>query len=233
MRMLKQTASKRPLARKLVARIKPNSVISEQYRTIRTTINFSLPGNEMKTLLFTSASKEEGKSTTSANMAIVFAESGKKVLLVDADMRKPTLHHTFHLNNHMGLSNLLIGKGELEQSVRDSGIQGLELLTSGQIPHNPAELLDSPMLDRLIEKMKERYDLIIFDSPPILSVSDSKIMANKCDGTVLVVNTGKTEKQSAIKARDSLTTSKAYIVGVVMNNYKLSKDHYYSYEYNY
>ncbi|KYG59286.1 CpsD/CapB family tyrosine-protein kinase [Planococcus maritimus] len=231
--MLKQTASKRPLARKLVARIKPNSVISEQYRTIRTTINFSLPGNEMKTLLFTSASKEEGKSTTSANMAIVFAESGKKVLLVDADMRKPTLHHTFHLNNHMGLSNLLIGKGELEQSVRDSGIQGLELLTSGQIPHNPAELLDSPMLDRLIEKMKERYDLIIFDSPPILSVSDSKIMANKCDGTVLVVNTGKTEKQSAIKARDSLTTSKAYIVGVVMNNYKLSKDHYYSYEYNY
>ncbi|WP_341961716.1 CpsD/CapB family tyrosine-protein kinase [Planococcus maritimus] len=230
--MLNQTASKRPLARKLVARIKPNSLISEQYRTIRTTINFSLPGNEMKTLLFTSASKEEGKSTTSANMAIVFAESGKKVLLVDADMRKPTLHHTFHLNNHMGLANLLIGKGELEQSVRDSGIQGLELLTSGQIPHNPAELLDSPMLDRLIEKMKERYDLIIFDSPPILSVSDSKIMANKCDGTVLVVNTGKTEKQSAIKARDSLTTSKAYIVGVVMNNYKLSKDHYYSYEYN-
>ncbi|MFP3323210.1 CpsD/CapB family tyrosine-protein kinase [Planococcus sp. SIMBA_160] len=232
MRMLNQTASKRPLARKLVARIKPNSVISEQYRTIRTTINFSLPGNEMKTLLFTSASKEEGKSTTSANMAVVFAESGKKVLLVDADMRKPTLHHTFHLNNHIGLSNLLIGKGELEQSVRDSGIPGLELLTSGQIPHNPAELLDSPMLDRLVAEMKERYDLIIFDSPPILSVTDSKILANKCDGTVLVVNTGKTEKQSAIKARDSLATSKAYIVGVVMNNYKLGKDHYYSYEYN-
>lgn len=230
--MLNQTASKRPLARKLVARIKPNSVISEQYRTIRTTINFSLPGNEMKTLLFTSASKEEGKSTTSANMAVVFAESGKKVLLVDADMRKPTLHHTFHLNNHIGLSNLLIGKGELEQSVRDSGISGLELLTSGQIPHNPAELLDSPMLDRLVAEMKERYDLIIFDSPPILSVTDSKILANKCDGTVLVVNTGKTEKQSAIKARDSLATSKAYIVGVVMNNYKLGKDHYYSYEYN-
>ena len=230
--MLNQTASKRPLARKLVARIKPNSVISEQYRTIRTTINFSLPGNEMKTLLFTSASKEEGKSTTSANMAVVFAESGKKVLLVDADMRKPTLHHTFHLNNHIGLSNLLIGKGGLEQSVRDSGIPGLELLTSGQIPHNPAELLDSPMLDRLVAEMKERYDLIIFDSPPILSVTDSKILANKCDGTVLVVNTGKTEKQSAIKARDSLATSKAYIVGVVMNNYKLGKDHYYSYEYN-
>ncbi|RAZ69760.1 capsular biosynthesis protein [Planococcus maitriensis] len=232
MRMLNQTASKQPLARKLVARIKPNSVISEQYRTIRTTINFSLPGTEMKTLLFTSASKEEGKSTTSANMAVVFAESGKKVLLVDADMRKPTLHHTFNLNNHIGLSNLLVGKGELEQSVRDSGIRGLELLTSGQVPHNPAELLDSPMLDRLIAEMKERYDLIIFDSPPILSVTDSKILANKCDGTVLVVNTGKTEKQSAIKARDSLATSRAFIVGVVMNNYKLSKDHYYSHEYN-
>ncbi|MFK8793845.1 CpsD/CapB family tyrosine-protein kinase [Planococcus plakortidis] len=229
--MLNQTASKRPLARKLVARIKPNSVISEQYRTIRTTINFSLPGSEMKTLLFTSASKEEGKSTTSANMAVVFAESGKRVLLVDADMRKPTLHHTFNLNNHSGLSNLLVGKGELEQSVRDSGIRGLELLTSGQVPHNPAELLDSPMLDRLMAEMKERYDLVIFDSPPILSVTDSKILANKCDGTVLVVNTGKTEKQSAMKARDSLATSKAFIVGVVMNNYKLSKDHYYSNEY--
>lgn len=229
--MLKQTASKRPLARKLVARIKPNSVISEQYRTIRTTINFSLPGEQMKTLLFTSASKEEGKSTTSANMAIVFAESGKKVLLVDADMRKPTLHHTFHLNNHVGLSNLLVGKGELEQSVRDSGIKNLELLTSGQIPHNPAELLDSPILDTVMAEMKARYDLIIFDSPPILSVTDSKILANKCDGTVLVVNTGKTEKQSALKARDSLSTAKAYIVGVVMNNYKLGKDHYYSYDY--
>lgn len=229
--MLKQTASKRPLARKLVARIKPNSVISEQYRTIRTTINFSLPGEQMKTLLFTSASKEEGKSTTSANMAIVFAESGKKVLLVDADMRKPTLHHTFHLNNHVGLSNLLVGKGQLEQSVRDSGIKNLELLTSGQIPHNPAELLDSPILDTVMAEMKARYDLIIFDSPPILSVTDSKILANKCDGTVLVVNTGKTEKQSALKARDSLSTAKAYIVGVVMNNYKLGKDHYYSYDY--
>lgn len=229
--MLNQTASKRTLARKLVARTKPNSVISEQYRAIRTTINFSLPGTEMKTLLFTSASKEEGKSTTSANMAIVFAESGKKVLLIDADMRKPTLHHTFNLNNHIGLSNLLVGKGELEQSVRGSGIDGLELLTSGQIPHNPAELLDSPMLDSLMAEMKQRYDLIIFDSPPILSVTDSKILANKCDGTVLVVNTGKTEKQSALKARDSLATAKAFIVGVVMNNYKMSKDHYYSYDY--
>ncbi len=229
--MLNQTAPNRPLARKLVARTKPNSIISEQYRTIRTTINFSLPGDGMKTLLFTSASKEEGKSTTSANLAIVFAESGKKVLLVDADMRKPTLHHTFHLNNQSGLSNLLVGKGELEQCVRGSGIPGLELLTSGQIPHNPAELLDSPQLDLLMAEMKERYDLVLFDSPPILSVTDSKILANKCEGTVLVVNTGKTEKQLALKARDSLSIAKAYIVGVVMNNYKLSKDHYYSHEY--
>ncbi|MDN7241581.1 CpsD/CapB family tyrosine-protein kinase [Planococcus sp. N028] len=229
--MLKKIKSNRSVPRKLVVRTNSNSVITEQYRTIRSNINFSLPSEDMKTILFTSPSKEEGKSTTSSNMAIVYAESGKRVLLVDADMRRPTLHHTFKMSNRLGLSNLLIKKGRLQDTVKKSGIPGLDLLMCGQIPSNPAELLDSEAMDGLMNLMKEKYDLIIFDSPPILAVTDSKILANKCDGTVLVVNTGKTEKEKVIKARDALTTSKAFIIGTVLNNYQVSKkdDYYQSY----
>lgn len=219
--------SNRSVGRKLVVRTNPQSITTEQYRTIRTNINFSMPGPDTQTILFTSAAKEEGKSTTSCNMAIVFAEAGKRVLLVDADMRRPTLHHTFQQTNKVGLSNLLLKKGRLQDSVKRSGVVGLDLLLCGQIPPNPAELLSSPALDSLIEEMKEKYDLIIFDSPPLLSVTDSKILANKCDATVLVVNTGRSEKESVTKARDALVTSKAFIMGVVMNNYEISKDTYY------
>lgn len=230
--MLTSKKSKQLAARKLVVRTNPHSVITEQYRTIRSNIKFSLPSSDMKALLFTSASKEEGKSTTSANMAIVFAESGKRVLLVDADMRRPTLHHTFKMSNKIGLSNLLMQKGRLQDSVKKSGVPGLDLLLCGQIPSNPAELLESEVMDELIEEMKEKYDMVIFDSPPLLSVTDSKILANKCDGTVLVVSTGKTEKDSLAKARDSLVTARAYILGVVLNNYKIGKNTAYYYNYS-
>lgn len=186
-----------------------------------------MPADDMKTILFTSPSKEEGKSTTCSNMAIVFAESGKKVLMIDADMRRPTLHHTFHMSNKSGLSNLLLGKGRLADTVKRSGIKNLDLLLCGQIPVNPAELLQSSAMDDLLEQVCEIYDLILIDSPPLLAVADSKILANKCDGSVLIVNTGKTEKASVIKARDALVTSKAYILGVVLNNFDLAKNHMY------
>ncbi|MGO1057870.1 CpsD/CapB family tyrosine-protein kinase [Planococcus sp. FY231025] len=215
-----------------MVRSNPQSITTEQYRTIRTNINFSMPGPDTQTILFTSAAKEEGKSTTSCNMAIVFAEAGKRVLLVDADMRRPTLHHTFQMPNKIGLSNLLLKKGRLQDTVRRSGVPGLDLLLCGQIPPNPAELLSTPALDDLLEEMKSKYDIVIIDSPPLLSVTDSKILANKCDATVLVVNTGKSEKDSVIKARDALVTSKAFIMGVVMNNYQMSKDNYYYQNYS-
>lgn len=224
--------TKRLMPRKLVARTNPHSIAAEQYRTIRTNINFSTLDIDSKVILFTSAAKEEGKSTTAANMAIVFAETGKKVLLIDADMRRPTLYRTFQLGNNTGLSNLLLRKGSLKQSVKVSGIANLDLLMSGQIPPNPAELLESDALDELMAEMRESYDYILFDSPPILSVTDSKILANRCDGTVLVVNTGKSEKISVEKARDSLATAKALILGVVLNNYPMNKENYYYHNYN-
>lgn len=224
--------TKRLMPRKLVVRTNPQSIAAEQYRTIRTNINFSIPESDSKVILFTSAAKEEGKSTTAANMALVFAETGKKVLLVDADMRRPTLFQTFQLGNNTGLSNLLLKKGSLKHSVKASGIVNLDLLMSGQIPPNPAELLESDALDELLQEMRRLYDYVLFDSPPILSVTDSKILANRCDGTVLVVNTGKSEKISVEKARDSLATSKAFILGVVLNNYPMTNENYYYHNYN-
>lgn len=230
--MRTKNKTKRVMPRKLVVRTNPQSIAAEQYRTIRTNINFSIPELDSKVLLFTSPAKEEGKSTTAANMAIVFAETGKKVLLVDADMRRPTLFRTFQLGNNTGLSNLLLRKGNLKHSVKASGIANLDLLMSGQIPPNPAELLESDALDELLEEMRGLYDYVLFDSPPILSVTDSKILANRCDGTVLVINTGKSEKISVEKARDSLATSKAFIVGVVLNNYPMTNENYYYHNYN-
>ncbi|PKH10270.1 MULTISPECIES: CpsD/CapB family tyrosine-protein kinase [Planomicrobium] len=225
--MSNKKKSSRLTARKLVVRTNPHSISTEQYRTIRTNILFSMPADDMKTILFTSPSKEEGKSTTCSNMAVVFAESGKRVLMIDADMRRPTLHHTFHMSNKSGLSNLLLGKGRLSDTIKMSGVKNLDLLLCGQIPGNPAELLQSAEMDILLKDLREMYDLILIDSPPLLAVADSKILANKCDGSVLVVNTGKTEKASVVKARDALVTAKAFVLGVVLNNFDLAKNHLY------
>lgn len=226
--MLKR--KKQPLqnvARKLVTNENPKSIVSEQFRTVRTNINFSMPDKELKTLLFTSSSPGEGKSTSAANVAIVFAQEGKKVLLVDADMRKPTMHYTFHTTNTTGLSNLLTKQWMLEEVTKVTKIEGLHLITSGPIPPNPAELIGSNSMGTLIEELIAQYDIVIFDAPPLLSVADAQILSNKCDGTILVINAGTTEKDSVVKAKESLVSAKANILGTLMNNFKLEKDHYY------
>lgn len=215
------------IARKLVTNVNPKSIVSEQFRTVRTNINFSTPDKELNTLLFTSSSPGEGKSTSAANVAIVFAQEGKKVLLVDADMRKPTMHYTFHTTNTTGLSNLLTKQWSLEDVTKVTDIEGLHLITCGPIPPNPAELIGSNSMDALIRELTSQYDLVIFDAPPLLSVADAQILSNKCDGTILVVNSGVTEKESARKAKESLESAKANILGTLLNNFVLEKDHYY------
>lgn len=215
------------IARKLVTNVNPKSIVSEQFRTVRTNINFSTPDKELNTLLFTSSSPGEGKSTSAANVAIVFAQEGKKVLLVDADMRKPTMHYTFHTTNTTGLSNLLTKQWLLEEVTKVTDIEGLHLITCGPIPPNPAELIGSNSMDALIRELTSQYDLVIFDAPPLLSVADAQILSNKCDGTILVVNSGVTEKESARKAKESLESAKANILGTLLNNFVLEKDHYY------
>ena len=219
------------IARKLVVLTNPKSIVSEQFRTTRTNINFSMPDGELKTLLITSSLQGEGKSTSSANLSCLFAQEGKKVLLIDADMRKPTVHYTFHITNTIGLSNILTKKVTVQEATKETYIENLSIITSGPIPPNPAELLSGKMMDEMLEGLKEQYDIIVFDAPPLLSVTDAQILANKSDGTVLVINAGSTDKDSALKAKELLQVSKAKVLGTILNNFKLEKDHYYYHYY--
>ena len=214
------------MQRKLLTNVHTTSIISEQFRTIRTNLKFALPNLSCKTILVTSSIPGEGKTTNAANIAIVFAQEGKKVLLVDADMRRPAIHYTFELLNISGLSSVLIQNDTLSEAIQETSIEGLFVLTSGPIPPNPVELLASEMMDTLIEKMIAYYDVILFDTPPVNSVTDAQILANKTDGVLLIVNTGVVEKSSVVKAKNSLLVAQAKILGVVMNNYALPKEQY-------
>lgn len=203
------------------------SVFSEQFRSIRANINFSIKDKGAKTLLITSASVGEGKSTIASNLGVAFAQEGKKVLLIDADLRKPTMHFTFNQFISPGITNLLLSNWSIEDVVKDSGIKGLHIITCGPIPPNPAELISHRSMDQFIAEAKKKYDLIIFDAPPLLSVADAQVLSEKCDGTIVVVSLGKTEKRNMVKAIEALQHSKANIVGAVLNNYKLDKNHHY------
>jgi capsular exopolysaccharide synthesis family protein len=214
-------------ARKLIAFTTPRSFVAEQFRTLRTNITFSSPDADIRTMVITSAAPSEGKSTTAANLAVVYAQEGKKVLLIDGDMRKPTMHYTFHMGNTTGLSSVLTRQTTIEDAIRPTAVERLDLLTCGPIPPNPAELLASNSMETLIRKLRDLYDLIIFDAPPVLSVADGQILANKCDGTILVVSSGNTEKEMAAKAKEAILASNSRIIGAVLNNFVLPKDNYY------
>ena len=165
------------------------------------------------------------------NNLYYIVEKEKRIILVDADMRKPTTHYTSILTNSFGLSGVLTRQCELKEAIQKTDIEGLFVLPSGAIPPNPAELLDSNGMNQLIEELQDQFDLIIFDTPPILSVTDSPILSNKCDATILVVNSRHTPKETAVKAKETLVQSKANIIGVILNNFILEKNHYYYYQY--
>ncbi|MEH7019903.1 CpsD/CapB family tyrosine-protein kinase [Priestia megaterium] len=217
------------LKRRLLAHNSPKDPVAEQYRTIRTNIQFSNVDQDIKTIVLTSSGAEEGKSTTSANLATVYAQQGLKVLLIDADLRKPTGHYTFRLENHIGLTNVLTRQSTLAQAVQESEIPHLSVLTSGPIPPNPSELLASAQMAELLKEMKEQFDMVIFDTPPILAVADAQILANQVDGTILVVSSGKTEKDAALKSKELLSNAQGKLLGVVLNNRKVEEGNYYYY----
>jgi capsular exopolysaccharide synthesis family protein len=198
---------------------------------LRTNIQFASVDKPIHTIMFTSSGPAEGKSTTAANTAVVSAQAGKKTLLVDADLRKPTVHHTFRLNNAIGLTNILAGQTTLEEAIQSSEVEGLDILTSGPIPPNPAELMGSKMMSQLIEEMRKSYELVIFDTPPVIAVTDAQVLATQVEGVILVVNAGKTNREFAAKAKNQLDNVKANILGVVLNNKKIDGDSYYYYYY--
>ncbi|MED4588161.1 CpsD/CapB family tyrosine-protein kinase [Priestia flexa] len=215
--------------RSLISHKKPKSPISEQYRTIRTNIQFSSIDGEMRSVMVTSTLASEGKSTTAANLAVVFAQQGKRVLLVDADMRKPSIQYTFQLENHIGLTNVLAKQTNLASGIQESHVDNLWVLTSGPIPPNPSELLASQAMESLIQEMYKQFDMVIFDTPPVLPVTDSHILANKCEGVLLVVRSGQTEREAVLKAKDILQKQQGKLLGVVLNGRSEEEGNYYYY----
>ncbi|MBN8193789.1 CpsD/CapB family tyrosine-protein kinase [Bacillus sp. NTK074B] len=215
--------------RKLVTQVSPKSPISEQYKTIRTNINFSSVDRDMRSIMVTSSGPGEGKSTTAANLAVVFAQQGKTVLLVDGDMRKPTAHYTFNVTNTFGLTTVLTRQKELREVVHQTDVDHLDLLTCGPVPPNPAELLSSRSMEEFLMDVYADYDMVIFDTPPVLAVTDAQVLANQCHGTILVVSSGTTEIESAQKGKELLQSAKGKLLGVILNNRELKDTSYYYY----
>ncbi|MFS8652200.1 MAG: CpsD/CapB family tyrosine-protein kinase [Caldibacillus sp.] len=217
---------------RLIAKTAPKSPITEQYRTIRTNIQFSAVDTPIRSLMVTSAGPSEGKSTTASNLAVVFAQQGKKVLIVDADLRRPTLHFTFGFTNTIGLTNVLTRQIHINESIRTTDVENLYFMPSGPIPPNPAELLGSATMDQLISDLYEMFDLVIFDVPPVLAVADAQVLGNQVDATILVVSSGLTEREGAIKAKEILEQTKSKLLGAVLNNKEEDRSTHYYYYYS-
>lgn len=215
--------------RHLITKLNPRSPISEQYRTIRTNLQFASVDDDLTSILVTSSGLGEGKSMTAANLAIVNAQQGKKVLLIDADLRKPTVHYTFRLDNLTGLSNILVGESALEDAIQPSDVDHLDVITCGPIPPNPSELLASKKMRTVLEQAESHYDLVIFDTPPVLAVTDATILANIVDGSLLVVRSGQTEIESAKAAKEALEPANGKLLGTVLNDREKKGSNYYYY----
>ena len=196
----------------------PRSAAAEAYRTVRTNLEFASVDEPIQSLLVTSAGPGEGKSVTAANLAIAFAQAGRKVLLIDADLRKPGVHALFNLGNDRGLTNLLRGDDtRWESVVQPTEQEGLRVLTTGVQPPNPAELLGSQRMKRVLEKLAAAHELLIIDSPPLLIVTDAAILSSVANGTVLVIDAKRTRRDSARNAREALTKSGATVLGALLN----------------
>lgn len=217
--------------RYLITKLNPRSPVSEQYRTVRTNLQFSSADSAIKSMIITSSGPGEGKSMTTANLAVVYAQQGKRVLLIDGDMRKPTVHYTFRLDNLQGLSNILIGESPLEDAITPSSVDHLDLIPCGPIPPNPAELLGSKKMESLIQQASQWYDMTIIDTPPVLAVADAQILANIVDGSLIVVRSGQTEYEAVIEAKEALEPANAKLLGAVLNDRDKKRSNYYYYYY--
>lgn len=211
-----------------IVKDQPKSIVAESYKTLRTNIEYYSFDEELKTILVTSSERGEGKTTTAGNLAICLAQDNKKVILVDCDLRRPMVHRRFKVSNDEGLSQIIIGKVSLEDSIKEV-YTGLDIITAGKIPPNPSEMLGSKGIEELIDKLKEIYDYIILDSPPVLAVTDAQILSRKVNGTILVVKSAKTKKVNVVNAKELLSKVKANIIGIVLNEVKIKSSKYYYY----
>lgn len=204
-------------AEQLIALRDPRSPAAEAYRTLRTNIQFSSLDRPLRTLLVTSTAPDEGKSTTLANLAVTMAQAEQRVLLVDCDLRRPSLHTLFGLPNEVGLTSLLLQESR-DLPAQPTEVPGLLVLTSGPLPPRPADILGSRRMEEVIARLREAADVVLFDTPPVVAVTDAAVLATRVDGVLLVFRAGATRRDRAREARRRLEKVNANIVGVVLTD---------------
>ena len=201
----------------LITLTDPRSPVSEAYRTLRTNLSFYSLDDPLRSLVVTSPAKNEGKSTTIANLAVTMAQSGRRTILVDCDLRRPGLHALFGLNSEPGLTNLVLDEVR-EPPLQQTSVENLWLLASGPKPPNPADLLGSKKVDQIIQALVEQADIVLFDAPPVIAVTDAAVLGVKVDGVLLVLNAGKTRREHAARAREVLERAKVRLIGAALTN---------------
>lgn len=216
----------------LIAHNDLKNPVTEAYRVIRTSIQFAQAGKELKTLAVTSCIPNDGKSMTAANLAVVLTQAGKSVLLIDCDMRNPTVHKNFNLSNKVGLSSCISMGTALSDAVQKTSIEGLYALTGGVIPPNPSELLGSEQMKNVLQRAKEQYDYVLIDTPPVMPVTDALIVSRFVDGMILVIASAEIKVEMARDVKNQLQHAGANILGVVLNKVR-SEHHGYGYGYYY
>ncbi len=231
----KSPSKAREVARQsLVTETDPRSAAAEAYRTLRTNIRFAGLDSPCRTILITSASPGEGKSTTAANFGIAAAQQAdSRVCIVDSDMRRPMLHRMFGLTNTRGLMTALLEGGTLETVAQATHIKNLSVVTSGPLPPNPAELVGSNRMRECLETATKQYDIVLLDSPPVISVSDALALAAQCEGVILVVRSGKIPQAVVKRTVEHIEAVKGRILGIVLNSVDLRRDGYYYDYYRY
>jgi non-specific protein-tyrosine kinase len=201
----------------LITLSRPQSPAAEAYRTLRANLHFAALDAPLRSLVVTSPSAQEDKTTAVANLGVVLAQAEKRVILVDADLRQPRLHTLFGRDNAAGLLDALNG-AQIEQVLQPAGVDGLSVLTSGKLPVVPSDALSSGRMTRLIRQLETLADMVIFDTPPVLSVSDAALLASQTSGALLVIEAGKTRREQAQAAKDVLERARARLLGAVMLN---------------
>lgn len=195
----------------------PRSPVSEAYRTLRTNLQFSSLDDPIRTLVVTSPAPDEGKSTTVANLAVTLAQGGRRTVLVDSDLRRPALHTLFDLKSEPGLTNLMLEE-DGEPFLQETTVDGLRLLSSGPKPPNPADMLGAQKLDKIIESLAKDADIVLFDAPPVIAVTDAAVLGAKVDGVLLVISAGKTRRDHAQRAKELLEKANVRIIGAALAN---------------
>lgn len=215
------------MLKNLVALKNPKSRSAEAFRTLRTNIQFSSLDKEIKSIVVTSSGSGEGKSTVMANLAITMAESGKRVILIDCDLRKPSIHKKMGVSNSVGLTNILVQNIKKEECMVKTEVENLFVITSGPIPPNPAELVGTQKMRDFLEELKNEFDLVLIDAPPVLAVTDAQILSTVVDGVVFVASYGEAQKDAVMDAKQLIDKVGGKILGIVFNKVPEEVNGYY------